>query len=243
MNEIEGVQLFRELSKLSLENAEQWTKDAKLLVGTSSLKHAAVLMQFASEEIAKFIVCWHVSERIFPINDNRIVREVFHSHTIKNHILFGFMLNLVQGTPLKEGFNVEDFERDVKFIEKGMPPRKFGEKDSLFQNICLASHKFRQICTYVDVDWKKGKVLTLEYASRPAAENIMNPQIAAEQIQRLENTISYMRKILERGILEQDMKHLREFYDSMPKEAWKTGEIPIEWFEKVNEADGGEKAK
>jgi AbiV family abortive infection protein len=226
MNEAENVQLFKEASKLSLENAEQWTKDAKLLVDAASLKHAAVLMQFASEEIAKFIVCWHVGEGMMPIKNNRLIKEVFRSHKIKNHILFGFMVNLVQGTPLKEGFRVEDYVRDIKFIER----------EALFKNMAFYSDKLRQICTHVDIDWKKGKVLTLEYASKPAADNIMNPKIAAERLQGLENTISYMRKILDGGISEQDKNTLREFYESMPKEAWKTGEIPIEWFEKLDEA-------
>jgi len=231
MNEAENVQLFRESSKLSLENAEQWAKDAKLLLDTSSLKHAAVLMQFAIEEIAKFIVCWHVAEGIMPFENNRLIKEVFRSHKIKNHIFSGFMLNLTQGSPLKEGFRVEDYDRDVKFIEKS----------TLFKNMAFYSDKVRQICTHVDVDWKKGRVLTLEVASKYAAESIMNQENAAEYLRRLENTIGYMKKILKGGISEQSKNNLREFYKSMPKEAWKTGEIPIEWFEKVSKAKGGEK--
>jgi len=226
----EELQLFKEVSKLSLENAEQWAKDAKLLVDASSLKHASVLMQFAFEEIAKFVVCWHVAEGMMPKEreNNKLIKEVFSDHKIKNHILLGFMLNLVQGTPLKEGFRTKDYSRAIKFVEKR----------TLFKNIASYSDWLRQICTHVDIYWKKGKVLTLEAANKSAADNIMNPKIAAERLQGLESTISYMRKILDGGISEQGKNTLREFYKSMPKEAWKTGEIPIEWFEKVSVNEG-----
>ena len=241
MNEQERIRLFRELAQLSLENAEQWAKDARMILNAYSFKHATVLMQFAIEETSKSIVCWHVSERIFPVDDNRIVEALFKSHPIKYHIFLAFMLNLAQGRPLKEGFKLEDYARDVKFIEKGMPPKRFGEKGSLFQNLALYSHKLRQICTYVDVDLKKGKVLTLEYACKPAAENIMNREIAAERLQGLEDAISYVRGIVEGGISDRNKNTLREFYESMPKEAWKTGEIPVEWIERANGELEGQK--
>lgn len=206
------LRLFKEVSRLSLENAERWTKDAKLLVDASSLEHAFVLMRFASEEIAKFLVCWHVSEGIWPAKDNRLVKEVFHDHKIKNHILFGFMLNLFQGQPVEE-FRIEDYNRHVKYIEKS----------PLFKNIAFYAEKLRQTYIYVDVNWKEGKVLTL----KP-----MNQKIAIESLQGLEDAIGYMRRVLEGGFSEQDKKRLRDFYKHIPKEAWKTGEIPIEWFEK-----------
>jgi AbiV family abortive infection protein len=215
------TQLFREASKLSLENAEQWAKDAKLLVNASSLKHAFVLMEFAYEETAKFLVCWHISEGIWPVKGNALAEIVFKNHTAKIHILFGFLLNLIQGEPLKDPFRV-DYSKDVKYIERHV----------LFKNLAFFSDKLRQICTHVDIDLKRGIVLTPENMGTHSRD-IITYEVARDRLQSLECTIKYMRNVFEGSISEQDRNRLRDFYGRMPKEAWKTGEIPIEWVEKT----------
>jgi hypothetical protein len=69
----------------------------------------------------------------------------------------------------------------------------------------------------------------------------MNREIAAERLQGLEDAISYVRGIVEGGISDRNKNTLREFYESMPKEAWKTGEIPVEWIERANGELEGQK--
>ena len=74
--------LFKEASKQSIENAEQWIKDAKRLIENASYGHSYSLLVFADEEIAKAYVCWLVSEDMIPV-DSKLVKDIFRSHDTK----------------------------------------------------------------------------------------------------------------------------------------------------------------
>ena len=62
--------LFKEASKLSLENAEQWVTDAQFLIENDSYGHTYALISFVDEEIVKGYICWLVAEKIVPSNSN-----------------------------------------------------------------------------------------------------------------------------------------------------------------------------
>jgi AbiV family abortive infection protein len=80
----------RKLTRLSLENAEQWLKDAKLLINKGSYGHANAALRFSAEESVKALVCWQVQEKIMP-KDSKLYRDVFKSHVIKNQVIIGFL--------------------------------------------------------------------------------------------------------------------------------------------------------
>ena len=88
------LNLYAQATRLSLKNAEQWIKDAKLLIETSSFGHASALLRFACEEVAKAYVCWFTSEKIWPV-ENKVVRDVFWDHMVKNEVILGLLFTVM----------------------------------------------------------------------------------------------------------------------------------------------------
>lgn len=128
---------------MSLENAEQWVKDGKLLIENSSFGHASALLRFACEESAKAYVCWLTSEKMLPLG-NKVVEDVFWKHRVKNEVIVGMFLTVQwmnDNRILKNGVN-EDFEPSEEIIKTYRQ----------FEAMLDSTEKMRQKAIYVNMN-------------------------------------------------------------------------------------------
>ena len=201
-------ELFAQAYKISLKNAEQWIKDAKLLMEHSSFGHANALLRFASEEIGKALISWYVSEELFPSN-SKPVRDVFRNHVTKNQVILGILIGLQWAESRRKGQIEVTREPTDKEIEKAW---------NLFKDMTFGMEKQRQKGIYVDLDLKNKKIASPETITEEEVKVIL---------QGTEVLFRYVSGIPER-FSDQDKERFREFFKSLPKEVWKTGQIPIE---------------
>lgn len=139
-------------TQLSLENAEQWLEDAKMLIGKGSYGRANALLRFSLEELAKAWVCWQVSKEIMPEN-SKPYRDVFKDHIMKNQIIIAFV--------------------------------------------------------------------------RPPGSRV--EETRKEETERLQSRTEYLLKFVKSLVIRSPPeyeKRLKDAYASLPKDVWKTGEIP-----------------
>lgn len=82
--------IYGEAMHASVSNAEQWLKDARILLTNKSHTHARALQNFAGEECAKALGCWFVSVGILPSDHPEVEirgrKSVFKSHNLKNKL-------------------------------------------------------------------------------------------------------------------------------------------------------------
>lgn len=203
--------LYAQATKSSLENAEQWIKDAKLLIKNSSFGHASALLRFACEEIAKAHVCWLTSEKIIPI-ENKVVQDVFRYHKAKNSIILAMLFNamFLTNNRLRKQLVEGSFEPSEEDIIKAY---------EVFEDLLVSTEKMRQKTMYVDANLDKNQVET------PLT-------IEEKEVKSILWVAEIFLKIVKQNVeefSETDIEELRETFKVIPKEAWKTGEIPIEW--------------
>ena len=205
------LDLYAKASKLSLDNAQRWIKDAELLIGNSSFGHASALLRFAFEELAKAYVCWFTSEKMWPV-ENKVVRDVFSKHIVKNQVIMGvFYSEAFISTYGKEELIAERPEvSDEEIIEAFKP----------FKDIPVMIEKMRQKAIYVHLDLKKKEIETPLTIGRKEATSLL----------RGAKHLLIIIKMYIEIFPDSSKEILRLIFSSIPKEAWKTGEIPIEWF-------------
>lgn len=205
------VSLYAQATKLSLENAEQWIKDAKLLIKNSSFGHASALLRFACEEIAKARVCWLTSEKIIP-RENKIIQDIFRYHETKNSIILAMLFNAMFFSDNR--LRKEMMEGKLKPSEE-----EILETYEVFEDMLVSTEKMRQKAIYVDVNLEKNNVET------PLT-------IGEKEVKVILWLAEFFLRIVKQNVeelSEVDKEKLREVFSSIPKEAWETGEIPIEW--------------
>jgi len=207
---IDRFALFKETAESSLKNAEQWIKDARLLLENSSCAHGSAALRFAYEEIAKAFICWLVSERVFPAH-SKPVRDVFRKHAIKNEVISGMCKAVFLGA-----INKRLIERQP---EKGPTDVEIIAALNLFKGGPSGMEKLRQRVIYVDIDLKGSKI---------SPETTTDEHEAKGMLQAVEIFHEYIKNMMEK-MSEEDKKTIREFFNSMPKEMWKTGIIRYEW--------------
>lgn len=207
------TELYAKATKMSLENAEQWIKDAKLLINNSSFGHASALLRFACEEIAKAHICWLTSEKIFPLN-NVLVEEVFCYHWAKNQVIFGLLLDihLIFDKREKGEITIRDFEQLKNLVAD------FNEQ---LDDIVFSMNEMRQKAMYVDLDEEmKGVISPLEITE----DKVKDVLEIAKLLLKIEKTV------VEKT--SDEFKELfRQMYSALPKEVWETGGISIQWIE------------
>ncbi|TET24321.1 MAG: AbiV family abortive infection protein [Candidatus Bathyarchaeum sp.] len=198
--------LYTEATKKSLENAEQWIKDAKLLLDNSSFGHASALLRFACEELAKAYLCWLSSERIFPI-ENKVVRDAFKYHETKNQVIIGMIFTLLWRS---QGHYLTQTEpSDQEIIEAY----------NQLKAMIVSTEKMRQKAIYVDVIWDKNHVQTPLTITKKQAKGIL---------EWTEVILKVVRQCIEEWS-ESLKEKFRQAFDKYPKEVWETGRIPIKW--------------
>lgn len=208
----ENLKLYSKAAKSSLENAEQWIKDAKLLLEHESFGHASALLRIALEETAKAHICWFTSEGMWPI-ENKVIQDVFRYHKVKNRLFLGL---ICAAEWMRENYPLEVATKDMLEPTEEEILETFEE----FEDMIEAVEKMRQRAMYVDVDLEKKEVST------PMTIGEKEPDIVLKGAEFfLKLTRYYMEKFS-----EEKKAKVREFFSFIPREAWKTGEIPIEWF-------------
>jgi len=206
------ISLYAEATKLSLENAEQWIKDAKLLIANSSYGHANALVRFGCEEIAKTYVCWLTSEKILPI-DNTVVEDVFWNHTVKNEVILGVLL-------MAHGISKNPKWKEMKYEDFKLSKEQTIEFGKQFEAMLKSTNRMRQKAMYVDVNAEK--------------KELTNPLKIDEKdvnaVLEVSTLLFEMMKNLIEETSEEEKEKWRKAFASVPKEFWETGEIPIQWF-------------
>jgi len=137
------LSLYAQASKLSLENSEQFIKDAKLLMKNSSFGHASALLRLAVEESTKALVCWYTSEKILPV-ENELVEDVFKHHKAKTRFFLTFLSGWKAG---------KTFRSLRKFMES-MPKLSHGQLSEVskqFEKIIASTDEMRHRAMYVNL--------------------------------------------------------------------------------------------
>jgi len=207
------ISLFSRATELSLKNAEQWIKDAKLLIENLSFGHASALLRFSCEEIAKAYVCWFTSEKMWPI-ENKVVRDIFRDHLVKNEVMLGLLFTAmwISKHNLQELTERRFEPSDEDIIEA------YEE----WEDIVVSTEKMRQKAIYVDVNVEKEEVETPLTISEKEVRSILT----------VTEVFLKMVKYYVEEFPETKKEILREIFSSIPIEAWKMGEIPIDWFQR-----------
>ncbi|MFW9886765.1 MAG: AbiV family abortive infection protein [Candidatus Thorarchaeota archaeon] len=130
----------------SLENAEMWLNEAKLLVKHGSRSHAHVLTLFAVEEIGKAMLCWWTINGVYPFNHPLIdfvkrKKSIFRSHSLKGGLATSFAFGL------SRLFGKAPEKTIVKHPETG----KDVELRSLVHETGRLFEKSRSFLMYVDI--------------------------------------------------------------------------------------------
>jgi AbiV family abortive infection protein len=212
MNNQAQLNIWRDATSLSQENAERWVEDAKVLVNAGSFGHAVAALHLACQEMAKALVCWHVAEAIWPVENNKLVKDIFqgkHAHKLKNQLVVGMCWIIVQ-----RAFNPR--------LTKGREPTGNEVKIAwtLLKDHSLGLEQARLKATYVDI--RKETVVT------PAA---ITENRARGLLKGVGVLVQKSRELIEQ-FPEAEKQRLRMFYASWPAEAWKSGVISIEQLRK-----------
>lgn len=209
----DSLRLYSKAAKLSLENAEQWLKDAKLLLEHGSFGHADALIRLAVEEAVKALVCWLTSERIWPI-ENKVVRDVFRHHKVKNE----FFLSFLAGWTARARF--PSWKRLMESASK-LLPEQISDAPKEFQKMIASTDKMRHRAMYVD---RKGKeVETPIEVKEEEAKNIS--RLAEFFLKTVRHTIE--------EFPEEKKAELRGFFSKIPEESWETGEVSATWLQRA----------
>jgi len=190
---------------MSLENAEQWIKDAKSLIENSSFGHASALLRFGCEELAKAYLCWVSSERIFPI-ENKVVRDAFKKHEIKNQLIIGLIYGLMWRS--KHPLQIEPSDQEII------------EAYNQLKAMIVSTEKMRQRAIYVNII--QNQVQTPLAITKKEVNSVL---------ELAEILLKVVRYCIEE-YPEPTKEKYRQAFNKLPKEVWETGEIPIEWFKK-----------
>jgi len=143
----ENIRLYSKAARSSLENAEQWLKDARLLLEHGSFGHANALIRYAVEEGAKALVCWYVSEEMWPV-EHHLTEGVFWDHRAKTEVFLGFLSVLMLR---KGGFSRETLLEQTSEISE----EQISESLELLKRMVASSEKMRQRAIYVKLKEKE----------------------------------------------------------------------------------------
>lgn len=205
------LSLYSKAAKLSLENAEQWIKDAKLIMKHGSFGHASALIRFAVEESVKAYVCWFTSERIWPI-ENKAIRDVFRYHGVKNELILGFLFGMMAQT------RFHSWEKLMKGISK-ISPKQVSKGLEEFEKMLVSTEKMRERAMYVDVFLKRKEVETpLEIMGEEPKSILMVAELFTKIVRDMAEKMP-----------EEEKARLRGIFSKIPKEDWETGELTIDW--------------
>jgi AbiV family abortive infection protein len=202
------IGLFADVVDKSLRNAETWIKDARTLIENSSFGHSIALLHFAFEEMAKSLVCWYISEGIWPYKDNKVVKDIFRKHAAKNQVVLGMcsvILWRAHNRRLRMGREPSDEE--------------IGSAWTILKEYASGMDVARKQGMYVDVDFEKGEVISPLPTSEDRARAVLKGvEVLFQEIQGIMRNFPVSKK-----------EELRKYFKSWPEEAWKTGKVSLNW--------------
>lgn len=207
---------YGELAKASYDNAALWIADAKLLIDKKSFGHSVALAHFAREEIAKALVCWYVSQDIWPIEDNKMLKDAFSSHSMKNELIVGNMVGTYVYNyliSLKKARKTEISETMKKDLLKLFEVMK---KDDWTREM----EEDRQRSIYVD--FHSGRMITPRQIDKERA--IQEYDLAKALFMDIKQFLNAD---------EQAKERLRRYFKSLPKELWNADRLTEELLEKI----------
>lgn len=194
----EKLRLYSKAAKSSLENAEQWLEDAKLLLEHGSFGHASALLRFAVEESVKALVCWSASEKTLPMGEE-ITRDVFRFHTVKNEIFLGFLSGVMLRAGGLSGKRVMEAISELSQEEISNALEELGK-------MVTSTEKMRQRAIYVNL---KGKEVVTPLDIEEEPKNILvSAKFFLEAVRYLAEELPEVEKT-----------RLRELFSRKPGEA------------------------
>lgn len=208
------LRLYAQTAEKSLENAEQWIEDARLLIGNSSFGHASALLRYACEELSKAFVCWAVAERLYPI-ESKIIHNVFKHHEVKNRVFVGFAIAVkLIDLYSRRRTSSPDCDKKLSIVE-------FVKTFDWIDELTSAMENVRQGSIYVDRDLGEKKVTTPLTISKEKALNILKGT---------EVYLKIVRHYVE-NFSEEKKELIRDFVASIPKAFWNEKATPevVEW--------------
>lgn len=197
--------LFEKVTAASLRNAESWIDDAKVLMKKSSFGHAIAALHLAREEISKALICWHAAEDIWPLKDNKAIREVFSSHIKKNTIVLGICNLIWMRTydPRLQGRGKEPTDDMINMADEFLNEGAHGLEQK------------RQRATYVNLNSSLNNLTTPEELGEDEALRTLR---AVETfLQPVQDT--------SRGMEDSTKDELRGFYSLLPQDVWARAEL------------------
>jgi AbiV family abortive infection protein len=200
-------ELFVNVTALSLRNAELWIDDAKALMKKSSFGHSIATLHLAREEISKALICWQAAEGMFPIKDNKGLRQIFSNHIVKNQIAIG-ICNLIWMRTY-----------DPKMQGKGTEPTSdmIDMADTFLNEGAHGLEMMRQRATYVDIDRSQGML---------TSPDEMKEDEALRTLKAVETFLRNVKNAI-KGMEDSKKDELRKVYGAFPPEVWATGRINL----------------
>jgi len=113
-----------------------------------------------------------------------------------------------------------DFLKDVREEKLEAKQEEIARAYKQFEDILASTEKMRQKAIYVDAELKTKKVETPLKMSETEVKSIL----------KLAEFLLEMAKYYVRKFPEAKKEILREIFSSVPEEAWRTGEIVIDWY-------------
>jgi len=159
----EKLKLYSQATRSSLENAEQWLKDAKLLMKHGSFGHSCALLRFAVEEGVKALVCWSASEKTLPM-EKETIKDVFRFHAVKNEIFLGFLTGVMLRAGGLSG------ERVMEAISE-LSQNQISNALEGLRKMVTSTEKMRQKAIYVNL--KGEEVVTPLEIAEEESKNIL----------------------------------------------------------------------
>jgi len=138
----------------SLENAETFLSDAKLLIENSSFGHSLALMVLALEEVGKAVYCNWARNGLIKVDDDffknlkdhktkqRVFREIERLAILKTEI------NTCQKTKRRRRYQLKSNYEIFRFITEIEESTRFKSIDAFYGEL----EKMKQLALYVDVD-------------------------------------------------------------------------------------------
>ena len=143
--------VYEKCMMASLENAEMWINEARMILETCSRSHAHVLTLFAVEEIGKAIMCWLTINKVYPFNhqevDFRSKKGVFRNHSLKGGAALGFLFGMTKSMRKAKG-------KDAAVFVKHPVSGEDVELEDLIPDGAKIMAQSRELLMYVDI--KKG---------------------------------------------------------------------------------------
>lgn len=170
--EMSEEKLLKEAVVLCLDNAEQYHKDAEILVAFRSYGHALALTVLGEEELAKAIIYYLWSEDLLPEHFISYLEKKQYGHIDEQAWAKGLTISyeiIELGEHIREAIEKRERIRTQDFISL---PRLFDKKSNVLKFKTLQKNKERGF--YVDFNTEKMKFLSPSSLKKDMVERYLS---------------------------------------------------------------------